>query len=134
MQLKKTMNIVFIFNLPYLGDDFDFHCEVCWWASLAFLTVLQQIVTQVQGPVNDIFMQWPVYSFFHQIVLTQEKKHAWTKQQTGTGLTQSTKPCSLTQLSHELDSRLCLQLKNFLSRPHTLVCTINLNPFYMPLV
>jgi hypothetical protein len=67
------MNIVFVFNLPYLGDDFDFYSEDCCWTSLAFLTVLQQNVTQVQSSVNDMFMQWPVYSFFHQVVLTQEQ-------------------------------------------------------------
>jgi len=47
MKLKKTMSIVFTFNLPYFGDDSDFHCEDCCWASLAFLNVLQQNFTQV---------------------------------------------------------------------------------------
>jgi hypothetical protein len=73
MQLKKIMNIVFVFNLPYLGDDFDFHSEDCCWTSVAFLTLLQQNVIQVHSSVNDMFMQWPVYSFFHQVVLTQEQ-------------------------------------------------------------
>jgi hypothetical protein len=73
MQLKKTMNIVFAFNLPYLGDDFDFRCEDCCWASLTILIVLQQNFTQVQGSVIDVFMQWPVYSFFNQIVFTQDQ-------------------------------------------------------------
>lgn len=71
--MKRTMNIVFAFNLPYLGDDFDFHCEDCCWASLVFLIVLQQNFTQVQGSVNDVFMQLPVYSFCNQIVLTQDQ-------------------------------------------------------------
>jgi hypothetical protein len=73
MQLKKTVNIVFAFNLPYLGYDFDIHCEGCCWACLAFLIVLQHNFTQVQGSVNDVFMQWPVYSFFNQTVLTQDQ-------------------------------------------------------------
>ena len=99
-------------------------------AALTILIVLQQNFTQVQGSVNDVFMQWPVYSFFNQIVLTQDQNILG---QTGTGLTWSTKPCPLIMhLSHELDSRLCLQSKNFLSRPHTLVC--NLNLFYTLLV
>jgi hypothetical protein len=46
--------------------------EDCCWASLAFLIVLQQNFTQVQGSVNDVFMQWPAYSFFNQTVLTQD--------------------------------------------------------------
>jgi hypothetical protein len=40
---------------------------------LSISHVLQQNFTQVKGSVNDIFMQWPVYSFFNQIVLTQEQ-------------------------------------------------------------
>lgn len=73
MQLKKIMNVVFAFYLPYLGDDFDFHCKDCCWASLAFLIVLEQNFKQVQGSVNDVFMQWPVYSFFNQIVFTHDQ-------------------------------------------------------------
>jgi hypothetical protein len=71
------MKIVFTFNLPYLGNDFDFRCEDWCLASLAFLTVLQQNFAQVQGSVNGIFKQSPMHFFFNQSIFTQEQNMLW---------------------------------------------------------